>query len=876
MQAPARVVTFLFTDIEGSTRLWEEQPARMQPALARHDAIARAAVKQHHGSVVKMSGDGLHAAFEDPLDALAATLELQLALIDPEHTAGIALRVRCGLHAGVDERRDNDFFGPSVNRAARIMSAAHGGQVLVSQTVAVLVKDRLPEGVTLRDLGAARLRDLERPEHLFQVAHAQLRSEFPPLRSLEATPNNLPQQLTSFIGRERELGEATNLLTKTRLLTLVGTGGIGKTRLSLQLAAEAMVDFPDGVWFVELAPLTEGERVAQAVASALGVKEEPGEAVIDALLRHLKNRRLLIVLDNCEHLTSACAELARHMLEAAPQLKLVASTREHLRTAGEYTYVVPPLSLPHDNEVGHSLTQFGAVKLFAERAAAAQPTFEVSSENEASVLEICRRLDGIPLAIELAAARVRTLSVGAIAERLNDRFRLLASGDRAVLPRQQTLRALIDWSYDLLSDPERIVLRRLAVFAGGWTLEAAETVASGEDLPECEVFDLLAHLVEKSLVIVDATRERYRLLDTIRQYAEERLGQEGETDAVHNRHLAFYLAFAEKARPELSGPRQAAWLTILDAERENLLAAHSWCGAAAGRGDADLRLVHAIKLYWIHRGLLNTGHSITLEALGRLSVRKPGILRCRTLFDVGQLCYFMGRYREAQSYLGESLSLARELGDKVMLAMIQQPLGLSWQATGDTSAAKKYLEEALSLAREMGHKRETAAAMNALAQLHRTEGRLGISEPLYEEAVVLMRELDDRESIAVGLLNLAMVSVAQGKYIRARALLLEALGIAEEVGSKPTGQSVLEVSAGLAASVEDWENAAWFYGAAEGQMEKTGLRREPADEAFLAPLIARTSAVIGAHPFAAAAVTGRGASYTEAMKKTRHWLAGDS
>ncbi|HXL84882.1 MAG TPA: adenylate/guanylate cyclase domain-containing protein, partial [Casimicrobiaceae bacterium] len=520
------VTTYLFTDIEGSTRLWETEPDKMRPALARHDAIVRTCVEGNRGTVVKMSGDGVHAVFADPLDAVRATLELQRTLVElGPTTERVALQVRCGMHAGVDERRDNDFFGSGVNRAARIMSVAHGGQVLLSQAVAALVGDRLPDGVSLRDLGSVRLRDLANPERVYQLVHPQLRRDFPALRSLQATPNNLPQQVSSFVGREREVAETKKHLSETRLLTLLGIGGLGKTRLSLQVAAEVLDDYPDGVWFVDLAPMTDEHLVPQAVASVLGVKEEAGRPVLEALVKYVSDRKLLLNLDNCEHLLHACAELSVQLLQSSPHLKILASSREHLHVKGEATYPVPPLSVPDPNAkiTLEALTQFEAVRLFVERARAVQPEFQVTQTNAKTVADICQRLDGIPLAIELASARVRALSVEEIAARLNDRFGLLTRGDRTALPRQQTLRASIDWSYELLTDHERALLRRLSVFAGGWTLEAAEAVGAGGDVETTDVLDRLTNLVEKSLVTLEVEGKRYRLLETVRQYAQERL-----------------------------------------------------------------------------------------------------------------------------------------------------------------------------------------------------------------------------------------------------------------------------------------------------------------------------------------------------------------
>jgi predicted ATPase/class 3 adenylate cyclase len=876
VQAPSGVTTFLFTDIEGSSRLWDQDHERMRLALARHDAIVRAAVEGNRGTVVKMSGDGVHGVFDDPLDALGATLQLQQALADPTATHDVALRVRCGLHAGVGERRDNDFFGSAVNRAARIMSAAHGGQVLLSQAAATLIADRLPAGVALRDLGAVRLRDLASPERVFQVVHPRLRQDFPALRSLEATPNNLPQQLNSFVGRERELVETRKLLSGTRLLTLLGAGGLGKTRLTLHLAADLLDGYPDGVWFVELAPLSDARLVPQAVASVLGVTEEAGRPVIEALVKLAKERRMLVILDNCEHLVDACAELARQLLQSGPHLRILTSSREPLHVAGETIYPVPALATPDPSQSTsvEDLAHFEAVRLFADRAAAAHPAFRVTRQNAAAVADICRRLDGIPLALELAAARVRALSVENIAARLNDRFALLVGGDRTALPRQQTLRALIDWSHELLTDRERVLFRRLAVFAGGWTLDAAEALGAAGDDDVGDVLVVLSQLVEKSLVTLEPESGRYRLLETMRQYAQERLAESGDEVAARTGHLGYFLALAETAKPELVGPNQGVWLSRLDLERENILSAHAWCDRADGGAEPGLRLASAVKRYWLNRGLMDLGHRVTVEALARAGAQKRNLARCRGLFDSGQVGYFMGRYVEAQQYLEESLAIAREIEDRAMVAMVLQPLGMACLGRGDSANARRYLEEALALAEEQGDRRQIAAALNALAQFHRLEGRLDRAEPLYRKVLELARALGDRESIAIGLLNLAMASIGRGAGSRVSEMLIEVLAIAEEIGSKPAGQSALEVSAGLAALREDWERAARFYGVAEEQARKTGLRRDPADEAFVAPLIARARDVLGTAAFSAAEASGRALPYGEAMAQARRWLEG--
>jgi predicted ATPase/class 3 adenylate cyclase len=870
LSEPATVTTFLFTDIEGSTRLWEEDPERMRPALARHDAIARAAVEGNRGTVVKMTGDGVHAAFQDPLDAIHATLQIQQALADPQQTHGMVLAVRCGLHAGPVEQRDNDFYGTAVNRAARIMGAAHGGQMLLSRTVAEMTLGRLPHGVALRDLGSIRLRDVGSAEYVFQLVHPGLRQDFPALRSLAGTPNNLPHQVTSFVGRERELADIARLLGENRLLTLVGMGGLGKTRLSLQVADAQMESFPDGVWFVELAPLRDPRLVTQLVATALGVKEDAQRPVAEAVANYARDRRLLLILDNCEHILSSCAEFARWLLLSAPLAKILASSREPLYVYGEATYTIAGLAVPESPATSSApaASRYEAVRLFVDRARAVQPTFEIGPANAQAVASICRQLDGIPLALELAAARVRTIPVQEIAVRLGDRFRLLTSRDSTVLPRQQTLRALIDWSYDLLAPGEQALLRQLAVFAGGWTLEAAEAVC---ECPEQSVIDMLSRLVEKSLVVLDPDSGRYRLLETVRLYAQDRLNESGEGESARDRHLAFYCAFAAGAKAKLVGP-EADWLSRVDRELENILVAHDWANQAKRGGELGLGLVTPVKFYWFHRGLLELGLRLTVEALERPGAQKRDLARCKGLFDAGQFLYFTGRYSQARPYLEDSLAIARELGDEKGVAAVLQPLGMAALGQGQFVTAGDYLEEALALAVKRGNKRELAAALTVLAQLRRVEGRPDAARQLYEQGLAIAVELDDKESVAISLLDLVMVSdLADWK--RMREMLLEALAIADELLSTRVMLSALEVCAGLAAVQTAWERAAQFYGAAEALAERTALRRDPADEAYLAPLIGKARDALGSAQFSAAESAGRVLPYERAATAARAWLA---
>jgi len=873
MDEPGSVATFVFTDLEGSSRLWEKEPARMQLALAAHDRLAHGAVEGRSGRVLKSTGDGMCAVFDDPLHAVEAALAFQNALGDPVRTGGLQLHARCGVHVGVAQKRDNDYFGNTLNRAARIMNAGNGGQVLLSQAVVDLVRGRLPEALSLRDLGSVRLRDLAQPERLYQLLHPTLRADFPALRSLEVTPNNLPLQATSFVGRERELAQAGEALGRTRLLTLVGAGGIGKTRLSLQLAAEVLDDYPDGAWFVELAPIADERLVVQAVATTLGVKEDPGVALADVLVRWVADKRLLLLLDNCEHVLAACATLAGQLLRGAAGLRVLASSREPLRIAGEATYPVPALGVPGPGGAhgDGAYADYASVRLFAERAAAVLPTFRLTEGNGRTIGEICRHLDGIPLAIELAAARTRALPIDAIAARLGDRFRLLTGGSRTALPRQQTLRALIDWSHDLLAEPERVLLRRLSVFAGGWTLDAAEAVCVGGEVGCDDIVELLAGLVDKSLVVADLGTGRYRLLETIRQYAGEKLGASGEAPAVLERYVEFYLGFAEDVQRKFHGAEQGSTLARVDTEHENLLSALAACAGVDG-GPKGLRLVNALKTYWFSRGQLPLGKRLTKEALDIRGGGRRDRHRSVALFGLGQFCSFSGEYDEAIGYLDESLAIARELGDNERIAATLQPLAFAEFGCGRLDDARRHSEESLAIARAVGEADQIAAALNAVAQMRRVQGDLAGAEPLYDEVVAVARELGDRELVAIGLLNLAMVYIARSAHRGARLALQEIIAIASETGSMPVGQSALEVAAGLAGVLGEHELALRLYGAAEANTTRTGIVRDPADDAFLQPLIASARAALGSSRASEAERRGRDAGYEPALSEARAWI----
>jgi predicted ATPase/class 3 adenylate cyclase len=578
---PTGTVTFLFTDLEGSTRLWEEHPEAMKAALARHDELVRGAIEEHGGSIVKTTGDGAHAAFATAEAAVRAALGAQLALRDepwPETTG--PLRVRIGLHTGSAELRDGDYYGSAANRAARVMAVAHGGQVLCSQATADLVRDVLAEGTGLVDLGEHRLRDLSRPERVFQVAAVGLHAEFGPLRSVDALPGNLPVQLSSFVGRDQEIDRIAAAFDGARVVTITGVGGVGKTRLAVQVAAELLPRYQHGAWLCELAAATDAETMTQVIAATLGVRPRPETTLEGSIVEYLRGRTLLLVLDNCEHLLDAAGRIAEGIVRECPHVQVLATSREGLAVEGERAWPLRSLTLPEagataSGETG-AATASAAVQLFVDRAAAARPGFALDRANAVVVSDICRRLDGMPLAIELAAARVVAMSPAEIAGLLDERFRLLTGGRRTAVERHQTLRAAVDWSYSMLSEVEQRAFERLGVFSGTFDATAATHVVAGDGVEVWDAIDALASLVSKSMVVADETGEgttRYSMLETLRQYARERLEETGDSDRWRRRHAEHYAALAEEAGPALYGPDELVWRRRLHADLDNLRAA---------------------------------------------------------------------------------------------------------------------------------------------------------------------------------------------------------------------------------------------------------------------------------------------------------------
>ena len=779
---PSGTVTFLFTDIEGSTELWEKHPEAMRDALAQHDSILREAIESSGGQVIKATGDGVHGVFEKAMDAIHATLAAQRSLREP--LCNLSIKVRMGLHSGEAELRAGDYFGQALNRAARIMSVAHGGQILLSSLTAELAREHLPAEVSLLDLGEHRLRDLVRPEHIFQVLASDLPGDFPALKSLNSLPNNLPPQLTSFIGREREMQDARRLLASERLLTLIGPGGTGKTRLSLQLAADQLSEFKDGVWLVELAPLSDPAYIVSALASVLELHEVPGIPLMDIIIDYLRAKQLLLILDNCEHLVEASAQMADHLLHACPQLKIIASSREALGIDGETVYRVPSLSLPDPTFT--SLMEYESTRLFIDRATKAEPRFHLTDHNASSIAQICQRLDGIPLAIELAAARVKLFTPEQIAERLDDRFKLLTGGSRTALPRQQTLRALIDWSYQSLNETEQRALRRLAVFSGGWTFEAAEAVV-GED----DAMDGLLGLVNKSLVNVEEEdgKSRYRFLETIRQYAMEKLLESGEAVIVRDRHLGYFLQ-SMKSTPQSEQntfgalPDDREWLDRMEFEHDNLRTALEW--SSSSHPEKAFELVTMLGNFWVARDYNTEARRWSRMILERTkSLSEMDGERAKVYAILGWSSIGIGDHKTAREAAEAGIACVRKVNDLVGLGRLLGLLSLACVFQGDFTAAENALTEAEAIARQTGIAEHLATVLTTRAQLTFVGYRdLARAKAYLDEALSISAEIPNEWPTAMSLFGTARVAGLMGDLDTARAKFMQSAELAKKMGNK--------------------------------------------------------------------------------------------
>jgi predicted ATPase/class 3 adenylate cyclase len=822
---PTGTVTFLFTDIEGSTRLLQQLGENYGELVAEYRRLLRTAFQEKGGQEVDTQGDASFFAFPRAKKAVLAAIAAQRAITGFSWPEGARVLARMAIHTGEPLSANTGYVGIDVHRAARICAAGHGGQILLSDATQALVAEELPEGVALRDLGGHRLKDLAHSHHLFQVVVADLRADFPPLKSLDLLPNILPRQLTSFVGREKEMAEVKNSLSTASLLTLTGVGGSGKTRLALQIAAHLLEEYPDGVWWVELAALADPGLVPQTVASNLGIREQPGRPLAETLLDYLRPKKLLLVVDNCEHLLSACTQLANSVLRSSSNLKILVTSREGLGIAGETLYPVPSLSFPDPQRLPpvEQLTQYEAVRLFTDRATAILPTFMVTEHNAHAVAQVCRRLDGIPLAVELAAARVKVLPVEQIASRLNDQFNLLTGGSRTALPRHQTLRATMDWSYDRLLQKEQVLLRRLSVFAGGWTLEAAGAVCSGKRLKADEILDLLAELVDKSLVVAEPQYEeaRYRLLETVRQYALDRLLKSGEETAVRQRHQDWYLGLAERAESGLRGPDNAIWLARLSLDYDNVRAALDWNETEEGR-KAGLRLAGALWYFWDLRGFYREGRE-RLEKTLAGAARPSPLLRVKALNGAGIMAYRHGDYARVPVLCGEALALCQELGDRWGTALSLHFLAHAAQAKGDHTSAEEMMTESVSLFRELGETWGFAWSTNCLGEVALNQSNYEKAAVLFEDSLALFRELKQNFLTAVSFLNLGHVAQHRGNYVRAAALFGESLRLSRE--QEHTWLTVHNLSglAGVAATKGQLERAAQIIGAVEGLSSNFGV-----------------------------------------------------
>jgi predicted ATPase/class 3 adenylate cyclase len=749
---PAGTVTFLFTDIEQSTRGWERDAAAARIVVERHLALIRQAVETHGGVHFKTVGDATQSAFATAAQGVAGALDAQRALIaEPWPRPEDRPRVRMALHTGIAEPRDGDYLAAPLNRLSRLLDTAHGEQILLSSTVAQLVRDSLPEAATLTALGEYRLRDILQPEEVFQLCHPDLRGDFPPLNTPGHLPHNLPTHPTPFLGREREVEETVALLLRpeVRLVTLTGPGGVGKTRLGLRVAAELLETFPDGVFLVDLARLTEPDLVPSATATALGLREQPGQSFGQTLTEYLREQRMLLLFDNFEHVLPA-STLVADLLASSPGLKVLATSRARLGLQAEHEYRVEPMPVPDRGALPplEELSNFDAVELFTSRARALRPSFRLTKENAPAVAEIVCQLDGLPLAIELAAARVKLLSPQALVDRLDQRLATLTGGARDLPARQRTLRDTIDWSYDLLAPEEQILFRRLSVFVGGWTIGAAEALAAIDTQEPVDALQVLGTLVDQSLVderptpVTLSNEPRYGMLETIHDFAAEKLAGSGEEDRVERAFEAFFIACTQAADEGLRGPDQERWLERLDADQDNLRA-----------------------------------------ALGRSLERGDDLVALRVGAEIWRYWWLRGHYGEGRSWLLRALD-ASENTDPLLIAAAENAIGNFAAILGDFAAAEKHLQTSIALWRQVGDLRRAAEALGVRGNVALNRREYAAARALGEEALQIFRQHEDTRGIAAALYDLALVARGEGDYPRALQLLDESMARWTRQGDK--------------------------------------------------------------------------------------------
>jgi predicted ATPase/class 3 adenylate cyclase len=787
-------VTLLFTDIEGSTRLLQRLgDEQYSGLLVECRSLLRTAFERYGGYEVDTQGDAFFVAFARAANALAAVIASQRALTSHLWPEGINVRVRMGLHTGEPQQSTEGYVGLDVHRAARIMSAGHGGQVLLSQTTRDLVEQNLPNEVSLQDLGAHRLKDLASPSHLFQLVISGLPAEFPPLKTLDAHPNNLPIQPTSLIGREKEVAIVRHLLQRedVRLLSLTGPGGTGKTRLGLQVAAELSDIFAHGVFFVNLASIGDPALVVPTIAKTLEVLEITDQSLYDLLKIYLRDKQLLLLLDNFEQVATAAVQVA-DLLAVCPKLKVLVTSRMVLHVQAEHEFAVPPLEVPDPKRLPGlgTLSQYEAVALFISRAQTVRPEFQINEANARVIAEICVRLDGLPLSIELAAARIKMLPPQALLARLGKRLSVLTSGAHDVPTRQQTLRNTIAWSYHLLDASEQRLFQRIAVFAGGSTLEAIESLCTALADGAGQVFDGMASLLDKSLLQQteqEGEAPRFVMLETIREYGLESLTASGEMEATRAAHAQYYLALVEDAEPELAGSKQAVWLERLEQELDNLRAALGWLlerGEGGPRFEMALRLAGALRRFWEYRGHVREGWTFLERALARSKgVAAP--VQVKALKAASHMAYVQGDNQRAEVFSEKCLARCLELGDRAGVAFSLRVLGLIASRRYNFEIAISLTEESLALFREVGDREGIAWSLNNLASFVSLQGAYARANSLTEESLGLFRAIGNIEGIISTLNGLAVLRMlSQGDQAAGHTLLEESLRLCREVGYK--------------------------------------------------------------------------------------------
>ncbi len=807
---PSGEVTFLFTDIEGSTRLAQDSPDTLNESIEKHNSILKSAIESNGGFVFRIVGDAFNAAFANSENAVNAAKVSQAGLLS-ENWLNAEIKVRMGIHRGPAEWNGSEYMGyMTLARTNRVMSAAYGGQVLISDNVYSAIERSLP-GITFKDLGERRLKDLIQPVRLFQMLSPDLQSDFPPIKSLDVRPNNLPVQLTSFIGRDNEITSVKDFVRNSRLVTLTGTGGSGKTRLALQSVADLIDEYDNGVWIADFAPLNDSKLIPQAILQALAVKEELHSSAEDTLLRHLEDKQVILILDNCEHVIESAAKFAEKILKKCSKVRIVATSREELKCSGEVIHNVLPLSTPNPEKIvsPEELIQFEAVRLFIERALAVDSNFRVTDSNASAVAKICYKLDGIPLAIELAASRVKSLSAEKIAVRLDDRFRLLSGGRRTALPRQQALRALIDWSHDLLNENEKILWRRVSVFSGGFELEAAEKICAIDKIAESEIFDLLVSLVEKSIVIHDVYTERYRLLESIKYYGKEKLEEAGELAKVCDKHLEFFKSVLSANEISQSKIVEKKNLDNLERDHINILQAHQWAQKNNLLPD-ELEIVSAMSQFWHIRGYFSEAKNLLEKVVDRTGeVRNSH--RGNVLRRLGYIYSLQGQHEEAMKMLEESLKVYEEISDEKNAAACLNNLGLAAQTRGHHEMAAEFYSRSLEVRERISDKHGICASLNGLGMLAYEKGDYESAKQRFERLLDISREIGDREGIGIGLNNLGNIYLHLCEYSNAQKALEESLGLMKEFGNK-WGVSIALLNLGaVALSNNDIDKAKEFY-----------------------------------------------------------------